>query len=577
VRRILTPTLAVAILLGASVVCPAQDTAAGTAKPLLTVSFSGYDELLADIKFIGKVGDNPKLAEGIEALLKMATKDKGLAGLDTTKPWGVVIQAEGEKFPVLGFVPVTDLQKLLDLLEESDIKAEDAGDGVFQVETPAKTVFVKEKGGWALFADSSGGLADAPDDPVAMLGGLHEKYDLAVRVSIKNIPPQQRQRAITQLKAGINLASQQGPDETDEQYAIRTGIAKQMLDQLDAVLKELDELVVGLAIDRQSGTSYLDMQVTAIEGTKTAAQFANMRQTKTDYIGFNLPGAAVTGNWAGTLSDADVTQAKSSIATIRTAALKELKQQDLSDDDRQLAIGLLTDLLDVLEKTIESKKSDGGMVLKLAPQAVTFAVGGAIAEGDKLEKVIKQLAAVVKKDQPELVETLKLDAETHKGVRFHTLSLPVPEEEAVKFFGEKVSVVVGINQQSVYLAAGRNAAELLKQVIDRSADDPGKEIPPTRIAVAGTPIAKFVAAVADENVKPLATMVAGLLEQSEGKDHITITTKAIPNGAATRLEIEEGILKVLGQLGQMLSPGGPAQPGQPAAPFGEPAQPKEVF
>jgi hypothetical protein len=41
------------------------------------------------------------------------------------------------------------------------------------------------------------------------------------------------------------------------------------------------------------------------------------------------------------------------------------------------------------------------------------------------------------------------------------------------------------------------------------------------------------------------------LAQSGGKDHITLTATVVPNGGQGRLEIEQGVIKVFGQLYKM--------------------------
>jgi hypothetical protein len=332
------------------------------------------------------------------------------------------------------------------------------------------------------------------------------------------------------------------------------------------MINDLDEVLIGWAIDRQTSTSYLDFQVTAVAGTKTAAQFAQAATVTTNFAGFDLPGAALTGNWGGTLTDSDVVQAKSAITNVRTVALKELKNQGLSPDELKLATQVLSDLLDVAEKTIEKKTADGGLALLLKPGALTFLAGGTIAEGDKLEKCLKQLAAEVQTAEPKVAEILKLDAETHQGIRLHTLALPTAGADAwvVKVFGNTLEVVLGINESSLYIALGRDAASTLKQVIDQSKAQAGKKIPPARIAVAGTPIAKFVAEVADDEMaKQMATAIGAALEQSAGKDHLILTSKPVPNGAAVRVELEEGLLKLPGVLSHEMAPPG-AAPGKAA-------------
>ena len=56
-------------------------------KPVVTVSFSGYDKLMGNIGAIGRLGGNPDLGKGLEMVVQMVTQGSGLAGLDTKRPW----------------------------------------------------------------------------------------------------------------------------------------------------------------------------------------------------------------------------------------------------------------------------------------------------------------------------------------------------------------------------------------------------------------------------------------------------------------------------------------------------------
>jgi hypothetical protein len=573
VRKTLLSTLAIAILLGSRGVCPAQVSPATGRKPLVTISFSGYDELRADVEFVGNLGNNPQLAKRLEAMLKAMTQGPAagpgpaLPGLDTKRPWGAVVQTDGQQFPIYGFIPVTDLKQLMGVVGNFLPGGPPAppADGVYELGLNGPAVFVQQKGGWAFITSNRQDLATVPADPQKVLGGLNQKYDLAVRASVQNVPVPLRQMILDQIKMGAEIGMQQLPGESNEDYALRQGVARRMIEQFTATVDELDEVLIGWAIDRQTGTSYVDFQITAVAGTKTAAQFSQAATATTNFAGFELPGAALTGNWAGTFSDSDVAQAKDAIANVRVTALRELKNQGLSPDELKLATQLLSDLLEVLEKTVENKTADGGLALLLKPGGLTLVAGGTIADGAKLESALKQLAAEVQKAEPQFSQLLKLDAETYQGVRFHTLAIPtdqMDDQVAAKLFGQNLDVVLGISPTSVYLAAGRDALSTLKQVIDGSKSQAGKQIPPARLSLAAAPIAKFVAGVAeDEQARQVAAQIGDLLEKSSGKDHLILTSKPIPNGATVRLEVEGGILKLLGSLGEMM--GGMAAPGGP--------------
>ena len=180
---------------------------------------------------------------------------------------------------------------------------------------------------------------------------------------------------------------------------------------------------------------------------------------------------------------------------------------------------------------------------------MTVAAGSIVADGAKLEDILKKLLAEAEKNEPEAAKLIKLNAETYKGIRFDVFSMPAPDPKLAALVGDTLDVVLGIGDKQVFIAAGRDADKTLKEVIDKSQSEAGKEIPASQLVLSGLKIAKFVSAVADDDqAKAVADKIAAILEQSGGKDHLTMTTEPIHNGARVRLELEEGILKALGGM-----------------------------
>ena len=187
---------------------------------------------------------------------------------------------------------------------------------------------------------------------------------------------------------------------------------------------------------------------------------------------------------------------------------------------------LLGDILDVVEKTVELKKSDGGMAIVL-DDGPAVVVGARIAEGAKLESTLKKLVKELADDEPKLEEIIKFDAEKYEGVNFHVATIPLPDPEAAEVFGESVQIVVGISPSSLYFGAGKDPIATIKKAIDASKASPGKAIDPVDMVISATPIAKFFAKVipgdnpSDAQAKKNFAKAAALLAKSDGKDHVT--------------------------------------------------------
>jgi hypothetical protein len=536
------------VLLGAAAAIPARADSAGGQKPLVVVAFAGYDALVANAKTLGAMAGREQLAAMLEGMVAMATQGKGLAGLDKARPWGAVVYANEEQFPVLGFVPVSDLKQLVALIptpEGGKPLAPDA-DGVYKIEPPTgKTSYVSQKGAWAIVAQNADDLKNAPADPAALLGDLNKKYLVAVKASVKNVPTAWRDKFFAQIKTIYELSAQQA-SQSGELPAILANLNKQNLDKAVALSKELDEVLVGLSLDAAAGAS-LDFEITALPGTKAAQQMAQAKEAKSDLTGFLIPGAALTALSAGTMSDADVEQVKELVAKIRVAAAKDLDgNDDLSAEQKKIAKQLLSDGLDVLEKTVDARKSQSGMALLLEKGAPTVVCGMALAEGEKLDTVLKTLFEAAQKEQPQLAEKVKWDAGSLGDVKFHTATVDIPDEEAAAVLGKTVDIVVGIGPNTAYLGAGKNPLATLKQVIENSKKEPGKSVPPFQLSLTVTPIAQFIAQVAPADaVKMVAGSIAQMLATAAGKDHITLTCTIIPNGIGMRLNVETGVLKAI--------------------------------
>jgi len=565
VRNTLLSTLVVALLLGASSPLVAQSELSKDAKPLVAVSFSGYDQFFADLELIGKLSDNPDLAKGLEAMLKLFTRSRGLEGLDKARPWGAVLQTDGQNHGAHGFIPVTDLKKLLAVLEPFIGKAKDVGDGVFKIKTKKKPLFIQQKGDWAFFADSADLLRYAPVDPLALVGQLKQHYDLAVRFYVSNAPSQVREEFIAKAKENVKRDLQRKPGENDQEYAVRKTVGERMGRTVLAMAKELDEVTIGWALDHEAEKTYLDVTMTAVEGTGLARQFAQMGKTRSNFGGFHLPDAAVTGSWTGrtSVSQEDVAGIATIFDAVRTKAFSDIERQGKPEQETKLGKQLVGDVLDVVQQTLASGSVDGGMAAMLDPDAVTLLAGGYVADPARLDKAAKVLVDVARQQEPASADWVKLDADQFRDVRFHTVSIPIPpdaddRDKVVRLIGEKLEAVVGFGERSIYVAAGRDALKTLKRAIEQSVQQSNRTVPPVRLSVALGPLAKFVAEVGEEKDRPKAAKAAEVLSKMAGKDHVILVASPMDRGVRVRMELEEGILKLIGAMGTKKGSGGTA-------------------
>ena len=221
------------------------------------------------------------------------------------------------------------------------------------------------------------------------------------------------------------------------------------------------------------------------------------------------------------------------------------------DVDAQAGVA---DLLDALNATIASGKSDAGGSLLLGSKTLVGIVGLYMADTAKIDSAVKRWQL----PRPRILKAPKinLNAEKFGDITFHTAKLPVPPtEDIAKVVGGTLDVAVGVGPKSVYLGIGNGSIEGIKKAIDRSKTPAGK---PMSVDVVLGQIFDFANAL---QPNPVTQMASGELTKAAGKDHIRLITQPISNGVTYHLEAQEGVLNLLGIATKMQ--GGPQGPPPP--------------
>lgn len=521
-------------------------------KPLLVVSVAGIDEVLADVKYVTKASGVEDAGNTAEFFGKAYTN-----GVDRKRPIGVIVAPkDAGEFVVVSFIPVSDMKAILDTLKEPVGEPKDAGDGVLELAVGPQSLFIKETNGWAFVAREKDHLADLPADPTALLGNLPKEYTIATKVYLQNLPAELKKMAAEQMRIGLTQALENSPQEGGVDREFQEKMGRIYVENIIRVLDETEEVAIGLQIDAAGQRTFIDVSQKAVAGTRMARQLDALANAKSAYSAFLMPQAAVSFNASGTVAKEDLDQMRAMMDGVKANALKDLDNNpDLDATRRAAAKELLSGFIDVVMKTLEEGTIDGGATLLLEPKSLNFVAGGLVADGAKMEALLKKLTDLAK-DEPEAPE-IKLNAGQHGGITLHKITGPIPEGEkdAREILGDKLNFVVGTGPKSVYVAFGKDAEGLLKKVIDQVTQKGPAAVPPSQFNVALLPILKFAASV-DDN--PIVPELVSVLEKN-GKDKITVVTEPRPRGSNTRILVEEGVLELIGAAVKKtgLGPGGP--------------------
>jgi len=529
----------VAVILAALLAAPVASAWAQNLKPVAVVSVTSIKENLDDLEYLTRTAGMEDTGKSAKFFANALT-----SGIDKARPIGLYVLAKDGDFPAVAFIPVTDLKVLLEVQKEYLGTPKDVGNGILEIGTD-RTAFIKEQSGWVFAAEKKELLTDLPQDPAALLGNLPTKYNVSAKLMVQNIPEQLRKTAIDQIKIGMDrgLNAPAARGNYDRKGAEQ--LMKMWLGNVERLINETEEVMFGLGIDAEKKHTVLDFNLTAKDGTALARQMAMQMGAKTRFGGFLMPEASVTFSAVTRTPPEDLQQVSLAMKTSREVWAKQIDDSPrIPAEKREPAKRLLTQLLDVVEKTALTGKGDLGGAVVLLPKSISFVAGGFVADGPALEKALTG-ALDLAKDQPDF-PTVQLNAGAIGDVKLHRLTAKIPdhEPEARDLLGDKLEIVVGIGPQSVFVSGGKEAEGLLKKVLESSAADAEKVVPPLQINVSLLSILKFYKSVDADN-----PIVAGLISKLEqtGSDKITIVNQAGARDSSTRIAIEEGLIKAIGE------------------------------
>ena len=515
-------------------------TSLKAADPVVVVSITNVDQLLSDVDYLMESTGTSQFKGFF-----MPVIEGYLNGIDRTKPIGAALYLDQGEFTPLVFVPVTDLDGFLKGIEGQVGEPKDAGGGVMQLRGP-QPLFVKEKGGWAYVGQNVKSLDSVPNNPIEVLDGLNKAYTIGVRAYIENLPDAYREMAIAKLG---EFMKQNAADEKAE------AMVDVQLKDLRKALTGSEQLAFGWKIDSKGKSTYFETAVKVKAGTEFASQVDQARNIKTNYSGFIVPGAAVSASMTGVIPEDQIGLQLAQIDSFEETALGEIDDDDSIEDDavRDGAKKLVSGVFDVIRDTLKSGKLDAGMSVILEDGAFAIAVGGYVADGAKVEMLVKDTVELARNDSDLEFSKLNLDAGKHAGANIHELSLPIPEDEYVgEALGGELDVCLGASKNDVYLVVGSDATEKMKKMIDKSKSAGAVKSQPVSLVVKAAPILRFAHAM--EGKEPLGA-IADMLE-SEGNDHVRINVNIVDNDITYRFQIEEGILKAIGKAVAMSRSGG---------------------
>lgn len=511
--------------------------AAQTTDPVVIVTLGSLNQLTQDINYLTDAFGVPQFGGTFEIMSGMFAR-----GIDRDLPVGVLVPlVDGAPEPI-AMLPTSDVKQVLKQLEAQTGPVDELDDGTLVINIGANVVFIRQVGNWAIIARNRNVLDQAPADPTAIISAMGTDYDFAIRLDLQQIPAQVRNALTGQLRQGFNQAMQrQGGAEADQARQM----AEQSMDQLEQVVSQTDDLMIGLNIDSSNREIVLDASFTAVPGTELATAYEGQQAIPSSYSMVIRDDAAGYLHAASSISPESLDQAKAGIENALKAASAALGQMDqLSESEVDEATDVIKRIADLTLESYEDGKVDMGAVLLTDANLMQFALGTYVADGAEAASIVKDIANKLegRGDAPRF----EFDRDTYKGVVLHLIEADIPEkaDELRKIFGETVRVHLGTGEKSLYAALGDASVPLMMEMIDSAAG--GNQPTADHLAqfeLNMMPILQFAQSI--ESNDAIMTMIDSLSRASDAGTLRVIST-AIDNGQSSRIVIRDGMLRAIG-------------------------------
>jgi hypothetical protein len=515
------------------------------------VAIDGYADLKKQVGWLGSQVGQPGLAAVAETLLLAATQGRGLGGLDVTRPLGVIVTAANGMPVVHGYLPVKNLDTLLESLQGPLGPVEKDGEArrvTLQNGTPLEFVErATPSGAWAV-ATVPGSPA-GPVDPLPLLEQVVVPFSLGIRVFPSAMPEPLRMQLEMILDQSANAAAAQGQPVDPE--AMRGFLAN---------LKDTESVALGLAIDQTGKQVFVEASSAQVEGSAAAGMVAAAAQGTTT-VGAQAMAEGARPAIRGHMALAVPADMRAQITKSLDASLEEYSDEPLAKSLGVAGRALVAAMLEAggidAAVTIDTDRATATAPL---PE---LTLGVRIKDGKGLEARLKQLLGG---DPLPAALKVAFDTGASGAATLHTISLDFSETPVAEQFDESVDLTLAVAPEYAFVLAGGDVKRRAADALAASGKHDATARPIAGLRAAVDRLLTYAATDGDDaEAKQTAAAAAAAREAGGGTLEISVTP--IERGIATRLSVDAAALQAAAAMSAAQQAGGggamPLPPGFP--------------
>ena len=445
-----------------------QDAPKGDAGlPATVAQLQPLGKVLADVKAVATALGGKKAAKEIDDQINEKLGDKGLSGIDLTRPVGAyqVLKADIEDPAGVVVIPVTSDKEFLDLLKRHKVTATAAKDDatLYELEPPegvdtkGKDIRLRLVNGYAYVGINldAADLKTAKLPAAAKLVIPGESALLVVRTYMQRVPKDVQKKAVESMdKVADQLKGMPLPPAFT---AYMTDMMKVSKKYTQLQYDEGDTTTFKLNLDPKTLEAGFEYALKPLAGTGMAKDIAARKPT--------------TNQFGGLLTDATaagfVVQMPLFLPELRSGAegLVKLGEEFGLEKTPEEFKPAAEAVLKGLARTFKGGDFDlaGGLNGPTADGKFALSLGVSFDDPSKVEAELRKLHAAADKNVQNLI---KLDVVKAGGTNIHKANIgPFLPPEAQAVFGDESTMAIAFAPKGLYVTLGKDSVGLMKTAL----------------------------------------------------------------------------------------------------------------
>jgi hypothetical protein len=435
---------------------------AAPARPALQIRLAPLDDLIGDLRHVVKKVGREEEGKQFEELLKSRTGPKGLEGVDTKKPIGLVgtVAKRLDQSEVFLLLPIADEKTFMAFLKGADLdpkKDKDGGYSMSLENVPFPVLFRFANGylyGTLKYtATTTIPAADKLPKPDVALGEGTSLMSLAVNLDA--VPMALRKAFVPAAALHLgNLKDQEMPGATAKQKELRDGILDEAMRLLKQFVEDGASAKGQLEVDRKADALGLALHIDGPKGTSLAKDIKALASRTS--LGPALLGKdSVMGGYFNLPLPSDLRKLLDPV--IDEALEAALKKHD--DNAKEL----LKPIADALKPTLKADSVAMAVDMRGPGKGGKYSVvaSARLVDGEALEKAVKDLVAKIPAEARAALET---DVAKAGGANIHQITPEGQDARTLELLG-KGKVYVAVRKDAVFLTAGDAGLDRMKSAL----------------------------------------------------------------------------------------------------------------